>query len=134
MMENKSQTTQAVTKSSTVKALRTALEIMTKWGCPPEKQRFILGMKKSTFYENNKNPAKANLSVDQIERISYLLNIHSSLREVFDNPVNVYGFMAMKNDNPFFNGKSPLEIISTGNFGYLYETFKRINTLQSAGW
>lgn len=133
-MENKSQTTQAVTKSSTVKALRTALEIMTKWGCPPEKQRFILGMKKSTFYENNKNPAKANLSVDQIERISYLLNIHSSLREVFDNPVNVYGFMAMKNDNPFFNGKSPLEIISTGNFGYLYETFKRINTLQSAGW
>tara|TARA_R110000803_G_scaffold90248_1_gene157550 strand:- start:5671 stop:5877 length:207 start_codon:yes stop_codon:yes gene_type:complete len=33
-------------------------------------------------------------------------NIHQSLKEVFSNPENVYGFMNMQNSNPYFNGKN----------------------------
>jgi hypothetical protein len=114
--------------------LKAALNIMEKWGCTTEQKIKILGMKKSAYYKNNVQPEKASLSCDQVERVSYLLNIHAALRIVFDNPENVYGFMSMNNDNPFFNGRSPLDVISTGNHGYLYETFKRIDSLRGGGW
>ncbi len=39
------------------------------------------------------------------------LNIHQALRIVFENPANQYGFMKMKNHNPYFSGRSPLEVI-----------------------
>ncbi len=115
--------------------LKTALKIMEKWGCTGEQQRAILDVgPKTTFHKYKKNPASAKLSNSQLERISYLLNIHSHLRILFDNSNNVYGFMSMANDNPYFNGKSPLELISTGNFGALYETAKRIDALRSGAW
>jgi len=40
------------------------------------------------------------LSQDQLTRASYVLNIHAALRTVFENPENLYGFMAMPNNNP----------------------------------
>ena len=76
----------------------------------------------------------ATVEKNQIERLSYLVNIHGCLRMIFENPKNVYGFMALKNDNPYFNGKSPLEIISTGQFPALYETFRRIDVLRGGLW
>lgn len=63
-----------------------------------------------------------------------MLNIHSALRVIFDNPENLYGFMAMANHNPFFQGRTPLEVMSQGDFVSLYETFKRIDALRGAQW
>lgn len=113
--------------------LKAAMNILDKWGCSPEQEWLILGMKKSSYYNYREQPASARLSEDQLERMSYILNMHQALRIVFDNPENVYGFMRMKNNNPFFNGRSPLELIATGNFGTLYEVFKRIDALRGAG-
>ena len=90
-------------------------------------------MKKSTYYKNRESVDTARLSGDQVERISYILNIHAALRIVFDNPENVYGFMSMPNNNSYFNGRTPLTVISTGNFGALYETFKRVDALRGGG-
>lgn len=45
-----------------------------------------------------------SLDDDQLARISLVLNIHASLRTIFDNPDNVYGFPSMNNHNPFFDG------------------------------
>jgi uncharacterized protein (DUF2384 family) len=106
---------------------------LDKWGCSPDKALHILGMKKSTYYKNKDKAHTPKLSGDQIERISYILNIHAALRVVFDNPKNVYEFMFMQNFNLFFNGSAPLEIIASGHFGALYETFKRIDSLRDGG-
>ncbi len=113
--------------------LKATMNILGKWGCSPEQEWSILGMKKSSYYNYREQPASARLSEDQLERMSYVLNMHQALRIVFDNAENVYGFMRMKNNNPFFNGRSPLELIATGNFGTLYEVFKRIDALRGAG-
>jgi hypothetical protein len=113
--------------------LKTVFNILDRWGCSPDTAWHILGMKKSTYYKNKDKAHTPKLSRDQIERISYILNIHAALRVVFDNPTNVYGFMSMQNFNPFFNGSAPLEIIAKGNFGALYETFKRIDSLRGGG-
>jgi hypothetical protein len=69
-----------------------------------------------------------------MQRISFVLNIHATLRLVFDNPDNVYGFASMANDNEFFNGRSPLEIMAQGDMISLYETFRRIDMLRGALW
>ena len=42
--------------------------------------------------------------------------------------------MALPNHNPYFNGNSPLAIISCGQFAALYETFKRIDALRGGMW
>jgi len=69
-----------------------------------------------------------------MQRISFMLNIHAALRTVFDNPDNVYGFPSKVNHNDFFNGRTPLEILSQGDMISLYETFRRINALRGAQW
>jgi hypothetical protein len=115
------------------RGLKAALNILDKWGCSAEQAWNILGMKRSTFYKYREGGDRPQLTGDQLERISYILNMHAALRVVFDNPENVYGFMSMENHNPYFNGRSPLDLIATGNFGALYETARRIDALRGAG-
>jgi uncharacterized protein (DUF2384 family) len=126
-------TESTISSNAAVKGLRAAFNILDKWGCRPEQACRILGMKKSTYYKNRESAGTARLTNDQIERISYILNMHGALRSVFDNPENVYGFMSMSNQNPYFNGSAPLDLISTGQFGALYETFRRVDTLRGGG-
>lgn len=127
------QTTPELPTKAGAIGLKAAFNILDKWGCTPEQEWHILGMKKSTYYKNRESSNNARLSADQLERVSYILNIHATLRMIFDNPENVYGFMSMANNNPFFNGKAPLELIATGRFGSLYEAFKRIDALRGGG-
>lgn len=74
------------------------------------------------------------LDLDQMQRISLVLNIHAALRTLFDNPDNVYDFPSMENRNEFFNGRKPLEVMAQGDMISLYETFRRIDTLRGAQW
>lgn len=115
-------------------AFRLGNNILEKWGCSAIEKQAILGMSKSSYQRYKKDNDSANLSSDQLERISYIANIHQSLRMVFSNPDNVYGFMSMKNKNAYFNGESPLSLIKTGSFGALYEVFKRIDAMRNGQW
>ena len=108
--------------------------ILDKWGCSVSQKYAILGIPKSSFHRYLNDPSTVTLSNDQLERLSYLANIHQALRIIFSNPDNVYGFMSMVNQNPFFNGRSPLSIISSGNFGALYEVFKRVDSMRNGQW
>lgn len=115
-------------------AFKVVLNIFDKWNCTGTEKETILGMSHSTFHRNSKNPLDAKLNKDQIERISYILNIHQTLRMVFSNRENTYGFMRMENNNPYFNGKTPLSLITTGSFGALYEVYKRIDIMRGGQW
>lgn len=115
-------------------AFKMGNNILEKWGCSTTEKQAILGMSKSSFHRYQKDASTVSLSSDQLERLSYLANIHQALRVVFSNPDNVYGFMSMVNNNPYFNNRTPLSLISTGNFGSLYEVFKRIDSMRSGQW
>lgn len=114
--------------------LKAVLTILDRWGCRAEQVQKILQISRPAYYKYRKTPEQASLNQDQLERLSYVLNIHGSLRTLFENPKNVYGFMSLPNDNPFFNGKTPLEVISSGQFAALYETFKHIDALRGGLW
>lgn len=72
------------------------------------------------------------LDRDQQQRISLVLNIHASLRSVFTYQDNVQGFAGMRNENPFFGGRTPLDVMAQGNLISLYETYLRIDHLKRA--
>ena len=120
----------AVKGDASSTGLRAVLNILDQWGCDQTQILKILQISRSTYHRYRSNPESAKLSHDQLERLSCLLNIHAALRVLFDNPENVQGFMSMSNNNHFFNGAKPLDIIATGNFGALYETNKHIIALQ----
>ena len=94
----------------------------------------IMQLERCKFFNAKKEPTSVKLSADQLDRISYVLNIHSALRIVFSNPENVYGFVSKKNHNPFFNGKTPLELMSTGKFGILHDVYRNIDTMRGGQW
>ncbi|QJD58380.1 DUF2384 domain-containing protein [Pseudomonas sp. gcc21] len=116
--------------------LRTAVTILDKWGATGEQGEAILRVSHSTYARAKRKDGlqSINLDRDQLTRVSFVLNIHAALRTVFDNPDNLYGFMRMPNDNAFFLGRSPLEVMGGGDMVAVYETFKRIDVLRGSQW
>lgn len=116
--------------------LRTAITLLDRWGASGEQGEAILRVSHSTYARAKREGglSEVTLDRDQLTRISFILNIHAALRTLFDNPDNLYGFMKMANHNAFFNGRSPLEVMSSGDFVAVYETFKRIDGLRGAQW
>lgn len=126
---------QTLSKNHSAIGLRAAINILDKWSASVKQTSLILHISPSTIaHAKNKENTDwtVNLDVDAMQRISLVLNIHSILRSIFDNPDNVYGFVRMKNDNDFFNGRAPLEMMAQGDLVSLYETFKQINSLRVA--
>ena len=125
-----------LSKEQGVSGLRAALNIPDKWQASSEQACRILRISRSTYTRaRQRDPAwSVSLDTDQLQRISMVLNIHATLRLLFDNPENVYGFPAMANHNAFFNGRAPLEIMAQGDMISLYETYRRIDALRGAQW
>ncbi|KXI23088.1 hypothetical protein [Photobacterium sanguinicancri] len=76
-----------------------AKKVLKSWGASPEQESFILQLHET----------------DEVieERCNLVLSIDWTLNALFQNPANKFGFMAMQNDNAYFNGRSPLDLIST---------------------
>ncbi|WP_017445352.1 MbcA/ParS/Xre antitoxin family protein [Gayadomonas joobiniege] len=113
---------------------KACVNILEKWQCSAAQIQNILQLSKNAYYRAKKDPASANFSRDQLERMSIILNIHAALRVLFSNPDNVYQFMSMQNNNVFFEGRTPLEIIETGSLISLYQVYQHIDTLRNGGW
>lgn len=134
MTATEAQKSPADARRKSVSGLKAAFNILDKWGCTADQAQAILRLPKATYYKYRNDPESARLDRDQLTRISYLLNMHQALRIVFENPENVYGFMRKRNYNPYFHGRAPLEVIESGDFATLYETFRRIDTLRNGLW
>ncbi|WP_341797131.1 MULTISPECIES: antitoxin Xre-like helix-turn-helix domain-containing protein [unclassified Pseudomonas] len=123
-----------LSKDQCLVGLRVALRIIAKWEASPQQACRILRISQSTFrrVKQGRN-AGSRLDLDQQERIGLVIGIHASLRTVFSDQSNAHCFPGLKNDNAFFGGRSPLEVISQGDIISIYETFKRIQQLERIG-
>lgn len=123
-----------VTAEDLRKSLRAVLRLLDKWECSEKEKMSLLGVSRATLHRYQKNPATVNVTSELAERLSYLLNIHANLGIVFSNPENKYGFIRMANNNYFFNGLSPMEVMLSGRVGDLYEVHRQIDALRGGGW
>jgi len=113
--------------------LRAALRVLDGWKATSDQVGSILRISATTRRRISRDSsASVRLDFDQQQRISLVLNIHASLRRVFANQENVQGFPSLQNANDFFEGRSPLEVMAQGDMISLYETYRRIESLEWA--
>ena len=126
--------THKLSREQCATGLRAAAKILKLWQASNDQACRVLRVSRATYRSvfGQGSRSAIRLDADQMQRIGIILNMHSTLRTVFDNPENVYGFTAMANQNDFFYGRSPLEIMAQGDMISLYETSRRIQALSGA--
>ncbi len=109
---------------------KAAIKILERWSANAQQCLSILSIPEElyTTAKSHENTNQYLFNPEQITRVSLILNIHSSLRTLFDNPENLYGFMTMVNKNGYFKGGTPLGKISTGKLEDLENTFNHIES------
>ncbi len=107
------------------KGLIAAVVILDTWGCNQVQKSTILNISNGSL----KCSHTLGVTPELLLRISHILNIHSGLRTLFIEPKNVYGFINMVNDNPPFNGKTPLDLIVSGSLEEMEQVANHISTL-----
>lgn len=123
---------QRLTLEQSSVGLKVALQIIKGWRATQGQACKILRISPSTYRRVSQGEtAGERLDADQQQRVGLILEIHATLREVFESQRNVTDFPTLKNFNAFFEGRTPLEVMSQGDMLSLYETFKRIEQLKS---
>ncbi|MFZ6049991.1 antitoxin Xre/MbcA/ParS toxin-binding domain-containing protein [Pseudomonas sp. CR3202] len=96
-------------------ALKFFFNLMEKWGCTKEQQRTLLGSIGNTTYFSYRKLPSVRLPHDTLERISYLMGIHKSLRILFSNhEERAYEWVHKPNSAAPFNGRSALDYMLGG--------------------
>tara|TARA_R110002033_G_scaffold15894_1_gene44600 strand:- start:2502 stop:2876 length:375 start_codon:yes stop_codon:yes gene_type:complete len=106
---------------------KTVLRILEKWSCSQQQIQKLLKLPEN--YEQSLQFEQMCLSKEQVERISYILNIHAGLRVAFNNPENIYGFINMVNHNSPFNGNKPIYFICNGELEHFQRLQDHIDSL-----
>lgn len=102
-------------------ALRGFFALSDKWQLTRDQSLTLLGRPSASTYHNWKKQKATSLSHDTLERISYLLGIHKSLRILFSrNPESVDAWIKKPNYHPLFAGSSALEKMLSGSIIDLY--------------
>jgi hypothetical protein len=94
-------------------ALKAFFAITHKWKLSADEERTLLGTPASTFYRWKKGHA-GTLSLDTMERISYILGIYKSLRILLPSEEAANQWIKKPNSAPLFGGKSALHKLLAG--------------------
>ena len=111
------------------KAFNLGDTILEKWRCSKAQKSVILDIDPQRYEQFSARSADCELNDEQLERISHIANIHAALRTLFSNPENVNGFMSLKNSNAFFNGKSPLTLVESGDTQALCRVTQHVTSM-----
>ncbi len=111
------QTEQLLQRGSRVTSslLPAIFSIFSQWHLTGAQQMTLLGLSnEKTLYNWKKQPEKAKLTRDLLERTSYILGIYKSLQILFSDPALADRWLSTPNDNPLFNGTAPLDRLLAG--------------------
>ena len=93
-------------------ALQAFFGIADDWKLTNEQQRVLLGSPAaSTFFKWKKNK-DGRLSLDTLDRVSYVMGIHKALRIIFGDIKAVQRWIHTQNDSPHFAGRSAIDLMT----------------------
>ena len=118
---------QKTLKSAAPAALRTVINILTRWSCSRMQMAIILDISPNKLYRFTRNPNRVRLNYDQRTRLSYVLNIYQCIGEMFSNPKNIDNFMSLPNHNGLFNGRRPIDLLLEGSIENIRDTYRHID-------
>jgi uncharacterized protein (DUF2384 family) len=111
-------------------AVKAFNRVADAWKLTRTERRTLLAISDRTA-DRWKDPAKADPSRDQLERISYLLGIYGGLASIFENAPFAHEWV--RRDNADFGGKRPLDRMLAGNVGDLAFVRAYVDAWR-AGW
>lgn len=100
-------------------ALKVFFNIMKEWSIKNQDQMTLLGKPRSTTFYNWKKGQAASLSVDTMERISYIMGIYKALGILF--PTREQADAWINKPNSHFNNESALAYMLKGSMMHLYD-------------
>lgn len=100
-------------------ALKVFFNIMHEWGVKNSEQIILLGKPGTTTFYNWKKGQASSLSVDTMERISYIMGIYKALGILF--PTREQADAWIKKPNSHFNNESALAYMLKGSMMHLNE-------------
>jgi hypothetical protein len=98
-------------------ALKVFFNIMNEWNVKNQDQITLLGKPGSTTFYNWKKGQASSLSVDTMERISYIIGIYKALGILF--PTREQADAWIKKPNSHFNNESALAYMLKGSMVHL---------------
>lgn len=98
-------------------ALKVFFNIMDDWGVKNQEQMILLGKPSSTTFYKWKKGQVASLSVDTMERISYIMGIYKALGILL--PTRDQADKWVKKPNSHFNNESALNYMLKGSMMHL---------------
>jgi len=115
--------------------LRAFVRIAQAWGLSVDEQLTLLGAPaRSTFFAWRRNPDRAVLPRDTLERISNLLGIYKSLQILLPDAGAADAWVRQPNRAPLFGGRSALQTMLGGNVSDLNLVRRYLDGVRSGGW
>ena len=115
--------------------LRAFARIAEAWGLSVDEQLRLLGQPpRSTFFAWRKQPEKASLSRDTLERLSNLLGIYKSLQILLPDTAAADAWVRQPNGAAPFGGRSALERMLAGNVSDLNLVRRYLDGVRGGGW
>ena len=115
--------------------LRAFVGIADAWGLSVDEQLRLLGQPpRSTYFAWRKQPDKAGLSRDTLERLSNLLGIYKSLQILLPDAVAADAWVRKPNAAPLFGGRSALDRMLAGNVSDLNLVRRYLDGVRGGGW
>ena len=101
--------------SVTSSLLPAIFKIFSHWRLTGAQQMTLLGLSnEKTLYNWKSQPVKAMLTLDLLERASYILGIYKSLQILLPDQALADQWLSTPNYNPLFNGTAPLDRLLAG--------------------
>jgi hypothetical protein len=103
--------------------VRAFLQLAALWNLTREEMVILLGMRSTSTLDNWRKKPPETLSRDTMERISYLLHIHRSLRQIFPAD-RAPGWLRRPNSAPPFLGRSGMDFMLEGRVQNLLDVHR----------
>ena len=115
--------------------LRAFARIAQARGLSVDEQLTLLGAPpRSTFFAWRKNPDRAALPRDTLERLSNLLGIYKSLQILLPDAAAADAWVRQPNQAPLLGGRSALECMLGGNVSDLNLVRRYLDGVRGGGW
>ena len=115
--------------------LRAFDRIAQAWGLSVEEQLRLLGQPpRSTFFAWRKQPEKAALPRDTLERLSNLLGIYKSLQILLPDAAAADAWVRQPNQAAPFAGGTALARMLAGNVSDLHLVRRYLDGVRGGGW
>lgn len=115
--------------------LRAFARIAEAWGLTVDEQLALLGQPpRSTFFAWRKQPERATLPRDTLERLSNILGIYKSLQILLPDAAAADAWLRLPNSAAPFGGRTALARMLAGNVSDLNLVRRYLDGVRGGGW